>query len=204
MFVILHCKQSYVQYCSFETCGEFTGNIHMNSPQDNSPWGIPFGESDSSPQANWGIHEECPGNQIHDEFPMVNSPWWIPHGEFTTVNSPWWIHRGEFSMGILGGIPHGEFPIGNSPWWIPHWELFLGNRIHSREFIWFILENLGMQQQNAAIYVGLWLCNLKQTQSQRVTVTQACAGCQGLLSYCDCHFSLASSCVVVIMRFSDI
>ena len=42
-----------VQYCSFETCGEFTGNIHMNSPQENSPWGIPLGESDSLPQANW-------------------------------------------------------------------------------------------------------------------------------------------------------
>ena len=42
-----------LQYCSFETCGEFTGNIHMNSPQENSPWGIPLGESDSLPQANW-------------------------------------------------------------------------------------------------------------------------------------------------------
>ena len=64
-----------LQYCSFETCGEFTGNIHINSPQENSPWGIPLGESDSLPQANWCIHEECPGNQIHGEFPMVNSPW---------------------------------------------------------------------------------------------------------------------------------
>ena len=43
----------HIQYCSFETCGEFTGNIHMNSPQENSPWGIPLGESDSLPQANW-------------------------------------------------------------------------------------------------------------------------------------------------------
>ena len=99
---------------------------------------------------------------LHGEFPLGNlilCPMQI--GEFTknargirfTVNSPWWIHRGEFSIGILWGIPDGEFPIGNSPWWIPHGELFLGNRIHSREFIWFILENLGMQQQNAAIYV---------------------------------------------------
>ena len=125
---------AHIQYCSFETCGEFTGNIHMNSPQENSPWGIPLGESDSLPQANWWIHEECPGNQIHGEFPMVNSPWWILHWDSL-------------------GIPDGEFPIGNSPWWIPHGELFLGNRMHSREFIWFILENLGMQQQNAAIYV---------------------------------------------------
>ena len=42
-----------LQYCSFETCGEFTGNIHMNSPQESYPWGIPLGESDSLPQANW-------------------------------------------------------------------------------------------------------------------------------------------------------
>ena len=67
--------KTHLQYCSFETCGEFTGNIHMNSPQDNSLWGVPLGESDSLPQANWGIHEECPGNQIHGEFPMVSSPW---------------------------------------------------------------------------------------------------------------------------------
>ena len=45
----------------------------MNSPQENSPWGIPLGESDSLSQANWGIHEECPGNQIHGEFLIVNS-----------------------------------------------------------------------------------------------------------------------------------
>ena len=80
----------HVQYCSFETCGEFTGNIHMNSPQENSPWGIPLGESDSLPQANWWIHEECPGNQIHGEFPMVNSPWWILHWD-SLGNSWWWI-----------------------------------------------------------------------------------------------------------------
>ena len=53
---IVHTGGAYVvgiQYCSFETCGEFTGNIHMNSPQENSPWGIPLAESDSLPQANW-------------------------------------------------------------------------------------------------------------------------------------------------------
>ena len=89
-----------LQYCSFETCGEFTGNIHMNSPQENSPWGIPLGESDSLPQANWWIHEECPGNQIHGEFPMVNSPWWILHWD-SLGNSWWWI-------------PHRKFPMVNS------------------------------------------------------------------------------------------
>ena len=99
-------KQSFLvyfqlQYCSFETCGEFTGNIHMNSPQENSPWGIPLGESDSLPQANWWIHEECPGNQIHGEFPMVNSPWWILHWD-SQGNSWWWI-------------PHRKFPMVNSP-----------------------------------------------------------------------------------------
>ena len=51
--VIISGIRSTLQYCSFETCGEFTGNIHMNSPQENSPWGIPLGESDSLPQANW-------------------------------------------------------------------------------------------------------------------------------------------------------
>ena len=56
----------------------------MNSPQDNSPWGIPHGESDSLPQANLGIHEECPGNQIHGEFPMGNSSREI---RFTVGNS---------------------------------------------------------------------------------------------------------------------
>ena len=108
---------------------------------------------------------------LHGEFPLGNlilCPRQI--GEFTknargirfTVNSPWWIHRGEFSIGILWGIPDGEFPIGNTPWWIPHGEFFLGNRIHSREFIWFILENLGMQHQNAAIYVCMEAnCQLK-------------------------------------------
>ena len=46
-------EEDVLQYCSFETCGKFTGNIHMNSPQESSPWGIPLGESDSLPQANW-------------------------------------------------------------------------------------------------------------------------------------------------------
>ena len=134
----------------------------MNSPQENSSWGIPLGESDSLPQANWGIHEECPGNQIH--------------GEFTVVNSPW-------------GNSHGEFPIENSPWWIPHGEFFLGNRIHSREFIWFILENLGKEQENAVIYVCKEAnCQLKKDTEghwARGLCRLALSGCHGLLSYCE-------------------
>ena len=107
----------------------------MNSPQENSPWGIPLGESNSLPQANWWIHEEWIAYTVKRR-PTASTGaaqrhWHIATRIAGSSNSPPRIRR----------IPHREsadFLTANSPTSPP--------RIPYREFAYLSLSLANIDQ----------------------------------------------------------